>query len=172
MARLLNTLPFVAWEEVEQVQDRKHPKIVIEGHFDFPAERVIGVQSFESWAGRGEAVNLHGTRGSIPNGKGDKGFTPQALEGMEQTSRGAITEYAHLDSRKLKDVGSNAEIVIVRDAAGEHWGIATMDGSHRTAAAKLRGDAAVAVSRIEIASEDDMSRLGYVVQDRFPAKAE
>lgn len=165
----LNSLPFVRWGELQKAHGRKHPSIVIDGHFDFPTERVIGVASFESWAGRGERVGGGRYAPYVSNGQGSKSFTPRALPDIEKTSRGAITDFAQLDPAPLKDIGHNAHIVMVQDADGEYWGIATEDGSHRMAAAKLRGDPTVAVNKIEISSDEDIPKLDFSVKERFGA---
>jgi hypothetical protein len=167
-AQLLNKLPFINAKEVIKPYPRTHPNIVIKGSFDFPTERIVSVESFDSWAGRGETTD-NGFGGVTPNGKGGKGFSPRTLHGIEPTSRGAITDYAQEDLSSVKNAYGNADIIIFQDTDDEYWGIATTDGSHRAAAAKLRGESTVAVSEIQIASDDDMPRLDYSVRQRFEA---
>ncbi|MDL2341502.1 MAG: hypothetical protein QFB87_00280 [Patescibacteria group bacterium] len=161
----LNSLPFVNWEDVRMVEPRQHPGITIKGHFNFPTERIIGIASFSSWAGRGEQQGTGWQATKLPNGMGGKNFVPRNLPDMEQTSRGAITDYAQIPYEPNKDYVNEARIVIVQDSAGEYWGIATTDGSHRVGAAKLRGESTVAVGEIELNSDEDMYRLDYAVRD-------
>ncbi len=51
-ATVLNELPFVKKRDIEYVYNPQHPKIIIRGAINFPTERIIGVESFDSWAGR------------------------------------------------------------------------------------------------------------------------
>lgn len=115
--------------------------------------------------GRGEAIGHFNSMVAIPNGKGEKKFTPTSIPDIEKTSIGAITDYAQRDPAELADYGDSAGIRIVQDSSGEYWGIAYTDGSHRVAAAKLRGAATVPISELEIASDEDMPRIPFAVRD-------
>ena len=84
----------------------------------FPMNRIVGVASFDSWAGRGM------------DSKG-KARSKDAF-----SSAGTI----HYYSQNEPPEGYIPTVTVFKDTRGEVWGATITDGSHRTAAAKLRGD--------------------------------
>ena len=162
-AELLNSLPFIDDELVHKKERPDHPTIMLRGPIMFPTERIISMDGFSSFAGRGES----GRYGElIANGKGGKGFTPRHFPGMEQTSRGAIVDMAQKSAESFKNVPGGPTIKIVQDSTGEYWGVASESG-HRLSAAKLRGEAYMPVHAVEIHADEDMPHLNFDVRSFF-----
>jgi hypothetical protein len=159
---LLNTLPFVATSELSPHQVRQHPRVVA-ANVRLPVERLLGADSIPAWSGRGSEYKNFGTSFERKDGLGSKelGGTYSAA-GVEQTSRGAITAYAQ---RPVDDSG--AEVFMVRDTDGEYWGVVSDEGTHRVAAAKLRGENTVTVSHLTINDDRDMRIIPYSVMHQF-----
>lgn len=159
---LLNKLPFVSINDVPQSPETwRYPSMLIKGPLSIPLERIVSAESFASWAGR--AGNGQG----VPDGKGGKRFTPYHFHTIEQTSRGAIVDYAQNDVSFFKNRYDLPIIDIVSDAEGEYWSFATTDGMHRLAAAKLRGALTSTIGSVRITSLTDMPQLSFSVRERF-----
>ncbi len=160
---LLRTLPFVENGQIWEPGKMKDvPQLKIRGNWEFPLDRIIGVTTFKDWSGRG-------------NGEGDgKSFEPVNIKDIERTSRGAITDYAHTEDMSwLYDdspFGNGIDVEIVRDANGEFWGIVSGNGSHSTAAAKLRGERKIPIGTISIRPEAYMPEIYFGVKERFGAE--
>lgn len=113
---ILSDLPFYAFKNTrERSEDQMTTKLM--GPVPFPVSRIIGIDSFSSWAGRDRNVF-----NSNPDRSLDKILDIAAAE----------------PSELMRSTGPDIEIV--KDEGGTYWGIAVTDGSHRTAAAKIRGD--------------------------------
>ncbi len=155
----LRKLPFVRMAEARRTWvDDKTPSIKVVGNWEFPMDRIIGVETFEDWSGRAN---------------GDKSFGPVNLPDIEKSSRGAITDYAQSDISWLTSDsphGNGIDMDIIRDAEGEYWGIVTGGGSHRTSAAKLRGERKIPVGTITIQPDELMRTLPYSVKERYGAR--
>lgn len=166
-AHTLNRLPFIHIDDFPMHPlIYKVPAISLHGRIDFPLERIIGVQSFASWAGRGEMGDA--AYGTLLNGRGSKGGRLLGYEAMRETdtSRAKITAYAH-DYPELIDGIKDTGIEIIRDGAGEYWGISNGDGSHRLAAAKLRGEDTFPIYNVFIHSDEVMRTVPFSVTEVF-----
>lgn len=165
-AQLLNTLPFVHKDQLRKYYSSKDPAITLMGAIPFPTERLIGVDSFESWAGRGSVDQSD--RNKIvrrKDGMGQK-HSGNNIPDIEKTSRGAIVDAAQYKDPP-KHLTGNADILIFEDSDGERWGIAMTDGSHRAAAAKLRGEPYIYANSVTIHSESEMPRVDFSVKQQF-----
>jgi hypothetical protein len=164
-AKILNTLPFVSHHALQSPTARQYPRVWVKD-MTFPLERIIGVETFASWAGRGNKSKFMGMDLDLPDGLGDFPLDPALIEqGYRPKSRDAITAYSQ---RPVDKLGTESKIVIVRDTAGEYWGISTGDGSHRIAAAKLRGQDTVTINGVvEISADEDMPQIPFSVRERF-----
>lgn len=89
-----------------------------------PMSRIVGIGTFETWAGRGFQRESDG----IIDKDGESSLTEVARCGR----LGQIEEYL--------GVGAAPKLRLFEDADGEIWAYAYSDGSHRTAGAKARGD--------------------------------
>lgn len=132
----LEDLPFHKSEDIRKTHQMRPVESII-GNINFPVDRTIGVESFQSWSGRGLFLN-----------------DPNPDYSLEK-----IIHYARIPEEQFRGTYSAAVIVIVKDLDGNLWGIATNDGSHRAAAAKLRGDSFMEVSEIHIPHESDMMTI-------------
>ncbi len=99
----------------------------------FPISRIVGIQGFDSWAGRGRSAS----GGIIGNG----GYS--SLTGIQH--------YAGLAPKP----DYQPALSLFKDADGEVWGYLEIDGAHRTTGAKLRGDTELQCS----VGTDDYDRL-------------
>lgn len=88
----------------------------------FPVNRIVGIRGFQSWAGRGMDSN-----GEL-NTKD------------ERSSAHTIAEYAKAGQPDYAEGAARPQVRMFTDADGEVWGYLDLDGAHRTAAAKMRGD--------------------------------
>ena len=116
----LHGLPFILSDELERAL--RYPAEYEESHYvkdaRFPVERIVSAKAFESWAGRGFY------KGEIMKKDG----TPSAI-------------VIHAYSRKGQTWDEDDPVLsIFKDKVGEIWGYTSIDGAHRTAAAKLKGD--------------------------------
>lgn len=154
---ILASLPFVSTHTSRLARASGfEPHTEIRGRIDFPLERIIGVESFGSWEGRGI------------RGHGGKGHWYDKEDAFAGTSKGHITSMAMSIAVELKDTGtSDSRVEIIRDATDDYWGISTGDCSHRIALAKLLGHDTFPIGNISIPSEDDMARLPYSVIKYF-----
>lgn len=125
----LEALPFFKKPEGRLYDRPKHRETLV-GQLHFPVDRIIGIESFQSWAGRG-----YSPRDSNPDYSLEK-----------------IVDFAQKPAEKFRG-HSAAHIEIVKDEDGNLWGVASNDGSHRIAAAKLRGDQYVEVSQVDIPAD-------------------
>jgi hypothetical protein len=87
-----------------------------------PMSRIVGIESFGTWAGRGFY------RGSLL-GKGSGSSLAQVAK---CASLGQIPDYI--------EHGGAPKLQLFEDAKGEVWAIVTSGGSHRVAGARARGD--------------------------------
>ena len=147
--RNLHRLPHMAvgYKDFQYPEGERRSERVIE-HGSFPINRIVGVASFESWAGRG--LDKHGE--PIKNGA--------------HTSAEAIHFYAN----KGTDADYLPRVAVFKDNTGEVWGAVTLDGSHRAAGAKLKGDENLGCS-LEVADYDELPVLDADVSAEILAQA-
>lgn len=118
--RAMNRLPFISVRELDDHMTHTEEATLVEDA-TFPINRIVGVQGFQSWAGRGIE------RGKIVSNDG-------------ASSAHNVYEYAQME--QLGYVGSvgTPNLRMFKDTDGEVWAYVDWDGAHRTAAAKMRGD--------------------------------
>ena len=133
----LENLPFHNLKTSHNMSFSSTRTEVIEGVINFPVDRIIGVNSFLSWSGRG--LQLHDSNPDY------------SLE--------RIIQYAKTPANAFKETSNKGHIVIVKDLEEKLWGVVTTDGSHRTAAAKLRGDTYIELSRVTIPDIAEMTTI-------------
>lgn len=80
-----------------------------------------------------------------------------------------IVEYAKSDPTLVTEDCAHVEIFIDRD--GEYWGMAIIDGSHRLAAAKLKGAHMVPIERLLTAADVDLPKVPFSVREIFSKTA-
>lgn len=159
--RLLRTLPFISnWEIRNPGKMEEVPEIVLKGNWQFPMDRIIGIDTFKDWSERGRGYG--------------KSFTPVNLPNVEKSSRGAVTDYAQANTDWLTEksaYGNGIDLRIIVDADGEYWGVVSGGGSHSTAAAKLRGERNIPVGSINIRPEGFMPQVPFSVKEEFSKRA-
>lgn len=133
----LESLPFLDSKDLYPRRDSDSLILRIQGPLMFPVSRIIGVNSFLSWAGRG----------LFP----DNDNPDYSLE--------KIINFAQSPEDVFHDARGGANIEVVRDNDGLFWGIADTDGSHRVAAAKLRQDRYIHVMSVTIPHNNGMGIL-------------
>ena len=143
----LSRLPFV---REDQLPRSSHSRSVEIDNFKFPVERIIGAVNFENWTGRRD------------------GHTKLAPDGKAKASLEVIADYAQ--QMDLEKINVNEPVLVIKDADGEYWGYAR-DGSHRIAAAKLRGRSHIETD-VEIYPEEEIPTLGFSVLERFAESSE
>ncbi len=118
--RAMNRLPFISVRELDDHMTHTEEATLVEDT-TFPINRIVGVQGFQSWAGRGIE------KGKIVSKDG-------------ASSAHTVYEYAQME--QLGYVGSvgTPNLRMFKDTDGEVWAYVDWDGAHRTAAAKMRGD--------------------------------
>lgn len=136
----LADLPFVAEEEIPRGDHTSSLEIV---DFAFPLARVIGAESFADWTGR-----------------------PPELSKNGNLSSDVIQQYTGIlpDSETPK-IDVQTPLLIVKDSDGEYWGVAR-DGTHRIAAAKLKGVDNVMID-VEVYPANEIPTLDFSVRQRF-----
>lgn len=127
----------------------KDPQIIEDA--SIPISRVVGVQSFDTWAGRG----LTESGKAILNGS--------------RSSLGVVAESAELGQMNEYLGRSGAPwLELFKDTDGEVWAMLTADGSHRTAGAKARGD--TTLDHVTLATAGELPQVNFSVRERLAAK--
>lgn len=115
----MHGLPFISTDAIER--NLTYPEGVdlqFIPDASFPINRIVGVRGFDSWAGRG----------LTKDGKAvDKDGYPSAS---------AVHHY----SQNPPKPGYQPSLNIFKDSEGQVWGYTDLDGAHRTAGAKSRGE--------------------------------
>ena len=140
MQARLRGLPFVGDEQMARRRWSGVARTLV-GPIFFPVTRIISAAAFGSWAGRPEPD------GSDPHYSIDK-----------------IVRYAKLPASTFHGLKDGPDIEIVRDVTGFVWGVVASGGSHRAAAAKLRGDEFLEVTEIFIPSTESMQLIPFDVR--------
>lgn len=105
--------------ETDSMQSLPDQELNWQMDVDIPMNRIIGIDTFDSWAGRG--------------GKRGTGGRSSLSKIIEYAKRGQPEEYSGFDAPRFR---------LVKDVDGHIWAYC-VEGAHRTAAAKLRGDETV-----------------------------
>lgn len=141
----LEQLPFVSDTELRysQVPLKDRPPETEQRGVEFPVDRIVGANTFESWAGRRE------------------GHGKTSHEGKTKSSLGVIVEDYAPWMRQASDEDLygkvHPRIQVFADSEGKLWGFAE-DGTHRVAAAKLNGRATIPVD-LYMAQSEYLPRL-------------
>lgn len=115
--RVLHRLPHIAATPEQMTYPGNGSSSQLVRGVQIPMSRIVGVATFDSWAGRGLDSNK------------------RANQVGTYSSAGTIHYYSH----KPETPGYVPSVSLFKDSDGEVWAATSIDGSHRTAAAKLKG---------------------------------